>query len=349
MALPIEILQEITNYLNTSDAACFALTSHSICNTIGVDSWQLLKKLGAKLASPWTENLSVARAERIDFLRKLVRGLPDYWFCPHCLVLHSRFRMATSQSWDTIRMVPSWDVRLNLLPMANQTFGYSLARYHIYLAMTGESKRLPLCLDTLTCSGTYRSVEYSISPRIYDGSEFLLKGCYRIHLDDRELLQLHMWKPHRPKRGKWDEVLSKRGFSRLCKHVYYEPDPSQQKNRPYRKPASPVCNSFKPLTELVDCRWRHIVREEGPCENCNEIKRCPVCPTEFDLNFIHIPAQSTEVIIEVWHNLTLDTLRWESMTGPAEQEPYPFELGSIRRAYERFGFPGGRNYEIPFS
>ena len=61
-----------------------------------------------------------------------------------------------------------------------------------------------------------------------------------------------------------------------------------------------------------------------------------------------------EVIIEVWQNLgpgivTLDSLWWESTTGPVEQEPYPFEPGSIRRVYERFGFPGGRNYEIPFS
>ncbi|OCL09003.1 hypothetical protein AOQ84DRAFT_354212 [Glonium stellatum] len=352
MALPVELLQEISSHLKTSDAACFALTSRSIRNTIGVGSWYMLKKLGTKLTGPWGEDLSAARAERINFLERIVRGLPDYWLCQHCLILHSRLRITTSQSWDTIRTFPGCDVRLNFLPMSDQIFGYSLAWYHAYLAMMGDSKR-PLCLDSLTCSGTYRSVEYTISPRIYENSEFLLKGYYRIHLDDRELLQLHIWKPHSPKRGKWDEILSRRGFSRLCNHVYYEPDPTRQKNRAHWKPTTPTCSSFKPLTELVDCRWRHIVLEEGPCENCNRIKRCPVCPTEFDLNFTHIPAQLTEVIIEVWHNLgagvTTFDARWESMTGPTKQDPYLFEPGSIRRAYEKFGYPGGRHYEIPFS
>lgn len=345
LSLPNELLQEIASYLDLPELACLTLSCRSMYHILGTKSFQALNRQlrYVRRCDTWSD--PTARRTVIDELARFLGALSTctekYWFCDSCMILHYKHRLGGSHHKDRVmhEHEPNWNLSLDLLPTTDGKPVYSLTWYLAYLVCNNTHR---ICLSALKCSGTYECIDYFISARVcsfwsdglYHASDTMVLGArYQIRLDDDCIFSPSSGKVNIPKRGMWYHIVIAHGLSRICNHVTVGQSIPRERRMLARKH-----DLFGVLPDLIACRWKHRVKGEGFCEECRNIRRCPVCPTEFDVHFLHEMGQWTDLVVEVWHHLgalgTPGDNRWRSITGPATQARAAFKLGDIRLRYQ---------------
>ena|ERR1700761_7247144 len=82
--IPVELLQEIANFLPIEAKACFSLTCKSVLHTIGKACWTD----SAITNRIYSSNDSYSHYPRSIFLDLLSRDSKEWVFCSGCSILH---------------------------------------------------------------------------------------------------------------------------------------------------------------------------------------------------------------------------------------------------------------------
>ncbi|OCL12393.1 hypothetical protein AOQ84DRAFT_373104, partial [Glonium stellatum] len=216
LSLPIELLQQINDFLPPSAQACFALTCHRIQAIIGTLAWKELNT-----------NDESRRLEKILLLRLLRRDLPDtsHWLCYRCIKFHPKDALglptragvhekgetAAPHAWFEHEYTDTY----NGFPFCASTytlaheFMHSALRRHPHKSARGRSNSNHSIPPTPTSSGngngtgsgnqhlvldapsTYYwhghagdsaiGMDYKLFPRV-SGTKFLLFSSHRFHV-----------------------------------------------------------------------------------------------------------------------------------------------------------------------
>ena len=187
MSLPIELLQQINDFLPLSSQACFALSCHRLHAIIGTRSWKELN----------TQDQS-KRLEKINFLRLLRRDLSDssHWLCHRCIKfhpkdslglptragVHEKGKIADAHSWYE----HEWNDTYYGFPFC--TSMYTLAHEFMHSVLKRRPIKTPrgTSLDAASTfywhghGGHGVGMEYKLFPRVA-GTKFLLFASHRFH------------------------------------------------------------------------------------------------------------------------------------------------------------------------
>ncbi|KAF1997573.1 hypothetical protein P154DRAFT_274177 [Amniculicola lignicola CBS 123094] len=150
---PVEILDEIIDYLSPQDKIALRLTCKALWNKFGPTTKQKLKK-----------------GEHMKLLKQLQKDLPRWRLCEPCKILHgpnfnvmslpllarSKVQIHLQSPYTGSRMKP------NSTPLKFDGPLYSLTDQHIEQARTDNSK---ICISALRCSDTLRPFSANLYPQ----------------------------------------------------------------------------------------------------------------------------------------------------------------------------------------
>ncbi|OCK80491.1 hypothetical protein K432DRAFT_382165 [Lepidopterella palustris CBS 459.81] len=312
-SLPVELLQQIADYLPADSKAAFALTCHKTARAIGSQSWTEMS-----LGGSWYKQL--------EFLDLLQRDLPplDWWRCRQCMNLHRRSWLGPSQQGGFLarwwkRRCQVGELKYGLLDDPIYAIGFD----HVQLVMDrhfnrrGRTSLNGICIDSLKCSGT----------RIFPAdntTNIVLKYYFepRIVVDRLLLHSSYRFEPHRTMFLNNTSLIEATVLDFLGGFDFH------------------FCNHCS--TKLV----REIENHREP--NGMQYQSCPFCPTEYGMKLdVYKPTDDRQdtlqsVKIDVWQNLgsgrsPLDP-KWQHLAKSkyGRGSPYTYKrYGQIREAFQR--------------
>ncbi|KAL1306469.1 hypothetical protein AAFC00_005167 [Neodothiora populina] len=310
-SLPSKVWKHIAEYLSISDTACLSLSSKTLLDRVGIDSWQALK-------SPYY------KFQRLNFLKRMDSALPNHLYCPICEIYHIRTQKGHENMKPTLVLnhlfkCPHLD---QIPPRTRIASGRTLPFTFVQLALRADKWGPEYGVTLNSMARRWKEPETGWSHTT----------VYRIH-NGHLLMRVVSQKAAV---GGMVEA-AKRGF-------FYN---MYEDFTPYFS----VCAHWRDgdLMKICKCAVDHLpppkyrIRDahkmeqtalpERPrivamCGNCQPMRRCPECPTEYlvELKLVEdlkdpIYRFKQAIVITRWSDLgdgsTPDNVEWASINGNA--------------------------------
>lgn len=191
LTLPVELVQQITSYLDSPSAAAFCLSSRFVCYAVGTN--HLLKYIDA----------SKSRFEKRRTIEAVVeRAFPGHWFCAWCDKFHAWHPRIGPLSTSQERKRDCAEFNSYLHDGSDYILCYHHVRLAVNRALWGPTHGLPLSAFTHTRSTMAKifktpvPTKLSCTARIASG-RFLLHSSFAIILPawsaTNKTLLRHLW------------------------------------------------------------------------------------------------------------------------------------------------------------
>jgi hypothetical protein len=305
--LPLEIIQYIASCLPASGAASFALCNHYLSQAVGAQSWTNL--------SP-----SCQRAEREVFLQLLDRDLPHHLFCHRCALLHLPQRPGVDERRD--------DEQYRRMRRRRCFDNDFQARTYYYLSSSFRFEHVQMAMKLHHLGLDVQNYLTALPPVVKGTCQLPNLKIFeaRIVADEMIVRSQHwlLW----PAGHRFQLSQQAYPHPQVCAHLE----------------TSPHYQDDNVLTDLLQCKVEHINRNQDPCPRCTGLKQCWACPTEMQIDIkVFESQQGTALVVTKWLALGAGKSpfdpKWRShfldQNFQPARKPYPFEPGSIQRAFEQ--------------
>lgn len=310
-SLPPQLWQRITTFISLSDTANLALSTKTLLDKLGTESWR-------------TINLPHNQLQRINFLMRMDRSVPNHLYCPLCFKYHLRTQNGKESLKPTLTLNPLFHCPLveTAPPRTRIASGRTLPFTFVQLALRGYKygPQHGITLNSLARRWKEPETGWSHTTvyRVHNG-----------HLIMRVVSQKFA-------EGGMVEA-AKRGF-------YYN---MYEDFTPYFS----VCAHWRDgdLMTICKCAVDHIpppryaITEQhkmqkkalpqkpqivGMCGTCQPMRRCPECPTEYLVEIKLVEDQKDPVyhfkqavVVTRWSDLgdgtTPENHEWAACNGQA--------------------------------
>jgi hypothetical protein len=264
--LPMEIHLAIADFLPPSDAACLALCNRKLAARLGASSWLHVA----------VHVLHGARQEREDFLQRISRDIPPYFYCHKCSYLHrcTHVLPPVGRFVSPLRCVRDSTYHDMLLWATHTHLGttyYEFTFHHLQLAMLrhryGSKHGMPI--DSLHL--------HEIEETKYDQTTTLFPIDARI-VDDELCLRIQQWLLLSPDLTPTLESVRRIG---ICSHIMKYSD------------------SFK---TLIQAKLDHSeANVQLPAHS--KLLKCAHCETEFEISIEMADETRKVVLVTKWLSL----------------------------------------------
>ncbi|EMC93526.1 hypothetical protein BAUCODRAFT_26794 [Baudoinia panamericana UAMH 10762] len=326
-SLPGDLWQRVAGFLNPTDAALLALSSHAIRQKLGPAPFQAL-------------NLPQNKHYRIAFLHSMDHQLPDHLLCFPCGRYHRRSlpgRESLKADYVNHPVIPCPQVKTSVLPRMRLCHARELPYAFVQLALRQRH-------------GKTHGIPHEALDRRWSHAEsgWSFRSRYMMH-DNRLLLRVVSQRVVPPAR-----MLTKT----VERHILYD----REEYTPYFS----VCAHWRDgdLMDLCKCALSHVPAppesyfqqlKKAPkisraaahpcflvrgCDWCRPARRCPECPTEYLIHIQmvedkHDPAQPFKhaIVVTRWSDLgdgssPYTSPEWAAINGitiPAEEGGHEYE------------------------
>lgn len=323
-SLPPRIWQLITDSISLSDSASLALSSKTLLDKLGTKNWK-------------TINLPHNREQRVDFLMRMDRAVPNHLYCPLCSVYHLRTQNGTESIKPTLTLNPLFLcplVETRLPPRTRIASGRTLPFTFVQLALRAHKfgPEYGITLNSLSRRWTEPKTGWTHTT------------MYRVH--NNNLLMRVISQNFAP--GGMVEA-AKRGF---FYNMYEDFTPYFSVCAHWRNgELMTVCKcavDHIPVPKFAISEQHKMYKKPLPekprivalCGTCQPMRRCPECPTEYMVELKLVEDQKDPVyrfkqaiVVTRWSDLgdgsTPENLEWAACNGQAEYDSV-IEIG--RRA-----------------
>lgn len=324
--LPPELWKRIATFLEPADAAHLAFASKTLHEKLGSKPWDAL-------------NLAENRLQRAKFLQHMDRNLPSHLLCFVCATYHVRTQAGKEVLKADYTQNPLFDcpnVKRAVLPRIRLTHGRELPYAYVQLALRADkySSLHGVQHDKLSRNWKCKDSTWSHRTRyhVHNGHLFVriisqtiappkLTETAERHLlyDREEYTPFYSVCPH------WRDGELMRAVKCALSHIPSPPDPILQQLK------------RAPKISLSAARPNFIVRL---CDNCQPMRRCPECPTEYLIE-VRMVEDKTDPVRRFKHAIVVT--RWSDLgdgSGPVTSPEWASLKGLIE--YESFTLVGRR-------
>ena len=315
--LPPPIWQRILPQLSIADTASFALTCKAFQKLAGTESWTELALSDER-----------DRSQRLSFLPRLDRQLPNHLLCFDCGVYHLRIQrgqesLKMANVHNPVYECPNVTNPKKIYPRIRLTFGRVLPLTFLQLAMRAHRFSLDYGIKIDSMSRRYKDKE-----EVGTWSHQTRFASVNGHLLMRVMSQTFV-EPGLPPAGERHLLYSREDFVpffSVCPHwrdgvlmtnvkcaIRHIPKPP--KGSGLNRVAQDVKLHFHPHNPIVTL-----------CSECRPMRRCPECPTEYliELKMTEDKSDPTKLfkqalVVTRWSDLgegtTPFTPEWSALCG----------------------------------
>lgn len=311
----------IITFLDAEDAASLAISSKNLLRLVGLDPWRNLND---------PENVD----QKINYLLQFDHKLPNHLFCFQCAQYHYRLqpgmeRLKINHVTNPLFVCPN--VHNSVLPRTRLVHGRTLPYAFVQLALRGKSHGSTHGIDADSLSRRWACKDSDWTHRT------------RYHIYQGHLLMRCV-----------SQVISAPGLTPTAERMLLY---SREEFEPYFS----VCAHWRDgvLTEMCKCALSHIPRPKesitsqigqgrgptalswsaarkpnylsGGCDECRPMRRCPECPTEYQIETKMVEDKDRSfkhaLVVTRWSDLgdgssPYRSAEWASCNGKAEFDSY---------------------------
>ena len=321
-SLSAQLWQRISEFVSPSDAASLALSSKTLLDRLGNQSWKRLEDSGHK-------------RDKIEFLIRLDKDLPAYLLCFPCAQFHLRTQCGQERFKINYVTNPLFDCPMaqhSRLPRTRLTHGREFPFAFVQLA--ARAKRFGSS-HGITADSLGRRWKCSDSDWAHNTRFIIYKGHLLMRVistcpaptditptGERMLLfERADFSPYFSCCAHWKDG----ELSKICKCALRHIPKTPENFRSQLKSGYSLS---------VASRYRDFTART--CEDCRDIRRCPECPTEYLVELKMIEDRSLgqigfkhAIVVTRWSDLGDGTspynLEWAACNGENDERYDSFE------------------------